>query len=522
MQHFVLDELRESWHREPPIAANRDEHQEFYLPSIPENIKGTKKEIAKQFAVYLLRGGAEVEHSLLVQYLYAAYSIDERKGDLENNLALQWKTYIRLVAREEMAHLVTVQNLLLSLGQEIYLNRAAMDEAASALPLQFALERLTLKSIAKYVLFESPLASQCDERYVGVLEQIHKKFTSLSRIRGVGSIYAALYWLFMESDELDSDWPFPEAEHDSFINEYGGLHIDKSDFGKADEYLDHAAGADEWEVFESDAHVDAARPRESALASLRWIMAQGEGPNAIEESHFVRFVGIYKELKAQRDELAKSKKLSKRRKLRCKYESMRMRVPTNPLLRSEGKRRFSRARRLASDSLPGTSIKHPRTKLWAELVNARYQLMILHIYRALKSSKRGAEVERRKFAAFAITEMEFVKRIGQILPFMDRKVQHKKKKPKKKCYQPLVGGAVFEEVRVPPDETARLKACREYIYTSDRCIADLADVLRKTGTHPPHPLAENTEDLPTLAQGPQLLDAIARQNDVIRETLDLQ
>ena len=71
----------------------------------------------------LLRAGAEIEHSLAVQYLYAAYSIDETSHAPRNLTSLEWKTHLRLVAREEMAHLVTVQNLLLALGQEPHLNR---------------------------------------------------------------------------------------------------------------------------------------------------------------------------------------------------------------------------------------------------------------------------------------------------------------------------------------------------------------------------------------------------------------
>jgi len=67
-----------------------------------------------EFAVFLLHAAAEIEHSLLIQYLYAAYSIDEQSEQDVNNFGLSWKTTIRLVAREEMAHLITVQNLLLA------------------------------------------------------------------------------------------------------------------------------------------------------------------------------------------------------------------------------------------------------------------------------------------------------------------------------------------------------------------------------------------------------------------------
>ena len=93
-----------------------------------------------------------------MQYLYAAYSINEQQDSRElGYLALQWKTTIRLVAREEMAHLITVQNLLLALRQDFHLNRGHLhgDDENKALP--FVLEPLTLASLAKYVILGEPL-----------------------------------------------------------------------------------------------------------------------------------------------------------------------------------------------------------------------------------------------------------------------------------------------------------------------------------------------------------------------------
>ena len=61
-----------------------------------------------QEAIYFLRCGAEIEHALLVQYLYGAYSVaingDAALGDLQES--------VLEIAREEMGHLLTVQNLI--------------------------------------------------------------------------------------------------------------------------------------------------------------------------------------------------------------------------------------------------------------------------------------------------------------------------------------------------------------------------------------------------------------------------
>src|SRR6266853_1836900 len=110
---------------------------------------------ARQFAIMLLRAGAEIEHSLLVQYLYAAYSIDDQysqshSGSLQTVMfTMDWKTDIRLVAREEMAHLITVQNLLLALDEEFHLERSPIQGVLNQ-SIPFALEPVSLGSLGKY------------------------------------------------------------------------------------------------------------------------------------------------------------------------------------------------------------------------------------------------------------------------------------------------------------------------------------------------------------------------------------
>src|SRR5215475_3838273 len=64
-------------------------------------------------ALMLLEIAAELEHALLIEYLYAAFSCET--VSLRNTLLL--------IARQEMGHLITVQNLRLLLGGVPYLGR---------------------------------------------------------------------------------------------------------------------------------------------------------------------------------------------------------------------------------------------------------------------------------------------------------------------------------------------------------------------------------------------------------------
>jgi ferritin-like protein len=424
---------------------------------------------AREFAIFLLRVGAEIEHSLLVQYLYAAYSVDDRAEDDTSNTGLRWKTDIRLIAREEMAHLVTVQNLLLSLKSgDLHLNRGPIDKDVKILPLPFQLEPLSEKSLEKYILFESPSPSFLPEETSELMTEIQQRLGC--RFLSVGTIYAALYWLFLESDEPGADWPFAMESVAEFRRAYkDGFHLRVSDFVDRSTYLERAAQPDEWGVYEEETRVDGASPRDKALGSLRWIMAQGEGPNVIEESHFFRFLEMHKKFQQLGE------------------ESPVLPVPSNPQLRRTG---------------GGTVIRNRVSRRWAELGNSRYQLLILNIFESLNAKRTTETNKRRLFTKWAISEMELLKKIGQLLPrmFLARSAVKS-------------AGAIFEKVALPETEPKRLIHRQRLLKNSDAWIAEIAELRKRNH------VAEHTDDETTAGLEESLLDAVARQNDEMREVL---
>ena len=74
-----------------------------------------------------------------------------------------WQETILGVAKEEMGHLVTVENLHTALGLPIHLEREDYPWGSGFYPFGFTLERLTLDSLATYVCAESP-AHWCGPR----------------------------------------------------------------------------------------------------------------------------------------------------------------------------------------------------------------------------------------------------------------------------------------------------------------------------------------------------------------------
>ncbi|MBR0882995.1 rubrerythrin [Bradyrhizobium japonicum] len=93
----------------------------------------------------LLQMGASIEHALMVQYLYAAYSL---RDDVQQ--ARYWREILLLIAREEMGHLLTVQNILALLGGPINIDREDYPFHTPFQAFPFQLERLTHGSLACY------------------------------------------------------------------------------------------------------------------------------------------------------------------------------------------------------------------------------------------------------------------------------------------------------------------------------------------------------------------------------------
>src|SRR5215472_18062071 len=65
------------------------------------------------YLVQLLHIASSIEHALMVQYLFAAYSLDDGVENSEfREKVVLWRNLILSIAKEEMGHLLTVQNVL--------------------------------------------------------------------------------------------------------------------------------------------------------------------------------------------------------------------------------------------------------------------------------------------------------------------------------------------------------------------------------------------------------------------------
>ena len=87
---------------------------------------------------YMLCEAAELEHGIMCQYLYAAFSLkqseDEGLSPQEAQAVQRWRKRVSHVATQEMLHLALVQNLLAAIGGAPHLSRPNFPHPASHYP----------------------------------------------------------------------------------------------------------------------------------------------------------------------------------------------------------------------------------------------------------------------------------------------------------------------------------------------------------------------------------------------------
>ena len=78
--------------------------------------------------IHVLTEAAQIEHNLLCSYLYAAFSLkrpgEPGLGPVQEEAVERWRKVVVKVALEEMAHLATVNNLLIAVGGAPHFDRA--------------------------------------------------------------------------------------------------------------------------------------------------------------------------------------------------------------------------------------------------------------------------------------------------------------------------------------------------------------------------------------------------------------
>src|SRR5580700_2135443 len=116
----------------------------------------------REALIYMLCEAAELEHGIMCQYLYAAFSLkqsqDEGLSPEEAEAVQRWRKRIAHVATQEMLHLALVHNLLSAIGAAPHLTRPNLPQPANYYPagVQLALLPFGEAALQHFMYLERP------------------------------------------------------------------------------------------------------------------------------------------------------------------------------------------------------------------------------------------------------------------------------------------------------------------------------------------------------------------------------
>jgi hypothetical protein len=365
-------------------------------------------------AVRLLQAAAAVEHGLMIQYLYAGSGFSGQVSPQIPTIAALYREIVA-VAIEEMAHLMTVQNLLKLLGAEPDLGRQDFgppdSDEVRLFPFDLLLEPVTHESLAKYVVAESPkdIPNGIDPALMARIVTIATQGAG-TPVNRVGTLYALLGAVFGSESLLlqkaatgDPWYVMVNALAAEAATAYGGrdrLHLPDSAFQPTST---SAQGSDrDWDrsIIKpnnlDEVRVHVVDGREAALEALRDIGLQGEGPSpaATEVAHFVRFLNLFKTF----------------------YGADGMGTGPAPSAAA-----VPRAAVIMIDeqSADPEAISHPDSARWARLANHRYAVLL----GSLELYLRQPTTDRSFLLGWCFAEMFAIKKLSGVLTKKPRTTQ---------------------------------------------------------------------------------------------------
>ncbi|MEU6172027.1 ferritin-like domain-containing protein [Streptantibioticus parmotrematis] len=319
---------------------------------------------------------AELEHSLCLQYLYAAFSLKTRADEggvdeVQVERVREWKGQLLLLSREEMLHLGLVLNLLAAVGGAPYLQRPSFPQPERYYPIGVvsALEPFGAKAIERFLRYEMPTAL-LGEVTPGHVGADGERMT-------VGMLYERVREAVTTIDEKE-------------------LFI-----GSEYRQIDTAAVIDPEGVFEDAVATGygvepfPVTDRASALRAIDLIIEQGEGAEADSpQSHYGRLLRVRAEFEAETRAAADAGTV---------FEPARPTL-SNPVLRGP------------VDGDGAVVITEPLTRAVAEVFNDGYALMVLMLLRFYgRTDDTPTQMRMLQEVVFFPLMTMFVRPLGEVL-----------------------------------------------------------------------------------------------------------
>jgi rubrerythrin len=234
----------------------------------------------------LLATAAELEHSVICQYLFVAFSMkdhpDEGGVSWEQLEAMRrWQATILLIARQEMEHLGLVSNLLTAIGEAPHFLRPEFPIASSYFPAYDppSLEPFGVGALQRLVRLERPATIEAAD---AELVRVHEVDVDAPVKESVASLYEEIEQLMADLDGPDLWIGPPSAQRETaevIPVPVRGLTLPPN----ARIY---------------DISFTPVGDLTSARAVIQQIIEEGEGgPGTTSPSHFSRLLGIVAELR---------------------------------------------------------------------------------------------------------------------------------------------------------------------------------------------------------------------------------
>src|SRR5262245_4672969 len=248
----------------------------------------------REALIYMLCEAAELEHGIMCQYLFAAFSLKQREDEGLSADVLEavrrWRKAIAHVATEEMLHLALVQNLLSAIGAAPHLARPNLPAPARHYPagVNLTLVPFGEPALRHFIFLERPEGME------------------LKGAEGIDAPVHEAVPLMAERDIVPQPQDFATVGHLYRSIEHGIDHLAEK-FGERNLFVGPPraqATSDYFHWPELVAVTDLA----SAHRAIDTILEQGEGARGDwQDAHFGQFVKIldeYRQLKAANPDLA--------------------------------------------------------------------------------------------------------------------------------------------------------------------------------------------------------------------------
>ncbi len=246
--------------------------------------------------IYLLREAAELEHGIMCQYLFAAFSLKQSTAEGVSPERLEkiqkWRRTVLEVARQEMLHLALVQNLLTSIGAAPHLGRPNLPSPAHYFPpgVQLALMPFGERALRHFLFLERPEGMPLEDADIFV-----------QKLAQAGPILAH------DRRDLDEEAIVAHAQDFATVGHlYRAIDVGfgwlSSKMGAQRLFIGPASAQAAPETFRWPRLVEV-HDLATAHAAIDTIVEQGEGVRgAWQTAHFGRFLGIFEEYGAVRRE----------------------------------------------------------------------------------------------------------------------------------------------------------------------------------------------------------------------------